>query len=154
MFVLKDMKGQKNRCLIRFNETALKTGRRILRLRRILGIGWNTVLKSVKIGLADRTVKQISSSKKMLLSLYFVLRHKKANLRHQKKGSPHIYVYIYIFVYIKEKKICPLYINNREKCVYIYSYIYIYIHTHTHTHTHTHIYIYIHKTDILSFYVF
>jgi len=69
ILVLKGMKGQKNTCLIRFNENAPKTGKRILRLRRILGIGWDTVLKSVKIGLADRTVNPISSYKKMLLSV-------------------------------------------------------------------------------------
>jgi hypothetical protein len=63
------IKGQKNKCFIRFNETAPKTSKRILRLRRILGLWWDNVLKSLKIGQTDKTVKPNSSYKKMLLSL-------------------------------------------------------------------------------------
>jgi hypothetical protein len=101
ILVLKGIKGQKNKYLTRFNETAPKTGKRMLRLRRLLSLWWDTVLKSVKVRQTDRTVKPKSSYKKSYCLLCFMLRHKTVILRHQKKSFPLIYIYT--------RKICTLY---------------------------------------------
>jgi hypothetical protein len=79
ILVLKGVKRKKKKCCVRFNENSPKTGIRISRLRRILGLRWDTVLKSVRIRQTDRTLQPNSSYNNTVCycRLCFVFRHKK-----------------------------------------------------------------------------